>query len=278
MMNEIFGYMRLLIPTALLVLSAGAPVAVLGNPPAEPEDPAVADTLVAGPTPPPVKRGSLYERAIAGRLEVLYPGVEQRWLETETGPFLTIHRPASLPVPFGGLIVNSAPGTVVDGAPVLRRIAEAAAAGGWSVLSVQQVALGDPPAAAAARLDAARANFIAAGITNVVIVSDARGTGAALASMAADNSAAVVGLVGLGAWIGDPHGLEVSILDIAGTRDPAAMTAQRIRRAAAREYSKPVESIQIDGADRGFYGYEDEVAARVRGWLKRATPSIALRR
>jgi hypothetical protein len=216
------------------------------------------------------------EQAIAGRLLQLLPGVEQLWLDSPTGPFLSIHRPAEAPIPHGGMIVNSAPGTIVENSLVLRRIAESAVPRGWSVLSLQQIDSDEPLDAAAARIDAAIAHFAGAGIQNIVIVSDARGAAAALSSMAANASSAIAGFVALGAWTGDPTGLKVSILDIAGTRDPLALNAQHLRKSAASKYAKPVELVQIEGADPNFLGYEDNVASCVRGWLHRATPGIAL--
>ena len=34
----------------------------------------------------------------------------------------------------------------------------------------------------------------------------------------------------------------------------------------------------VDGAGPGFYGYEDQIAKRIRGWIQRTTPGVALKR
>ena len=221
----------------LVVLHGASPLAQVPEPP-PPAEPAA----LASPAPPvdvaPVT-GSANERLIAERLALSRFDVETLWLDTADGPFLALHRPADEAVPLGGLVIVATPGSIVDNVPVPRALLSVAAAGGWSVLSLQP---------------------------------------AALAAFAGNLPPAVVGFVGVGAWEADLTGIDVAILDLAGTRDARAMRWQEQRRAAAREYPNSLEAAAIEGAGPDFYGYQEDTARRIRGWLTRAAPSRVVTR
>lgn len=257
-------------PTPTAEPVALAPDAVAVSPLAEPQ----SEDVAAAPT----ATRSVFEQKLASRLAISQIDIEQIWLPNGAGTFLALHRPANVPIPAGGLVITTAPGGIVDGSPVHRHIAESAALGGWSVVSIQQVSADLAEAEAVSRIDAAIAYLTELGIENIVLVSDALGVPATIECIANNEGLKIAGLVVLGQWSDSLEGLTVSILDIAGSRDLAALRAQQVRKAQARDYPRPIERLMIDGAGPKFYGYEAPVAARVRGWLKRAAPGLVVHR
>lgn len=222
--------------------------------------------------------GSATERLIAERLALRRFDVETLWLDAADGPFLALHRPADEPIPLGGLVIVTTPGSIVDNAPVPHALSSVAPAGGWSVLSLQPPPADAAPAAAAERIIAAVAHFASLGLENIVLVGDAGGAAGAIAALNGALSPGVVGFVGIGAWDTDLTGTDVAVLDVAGTRDSRALRWQEQRRAMAREYPNSLEAIAIDGAGPDFYGYETHTARLIRGWLLRAAPAKVVSR
>lgn len=264
-------------PIAFVVLVAlGGSVAFAQAP--EPESPAAVPAADPGTVPPdapaPVP-GAANERLIAQRLALSRFDVEMLWLDTPDGAFLALHRPSDEAVPYGGLVIVSTPGSVVDYAPVPHALSRVAAAGGWSVLSLQPAVADSAPAATAARIAAAVTYFSGIGLQNIVLIGD---TGGATRALAGDLPPAIVGFVGVGAWESDLAGRDVAILDIAGTRDARAMRWQQQRQATARTYSNSIEAATIDGAGPDFYGYAEQTARLIRGWLQRAAPAQVVSR
>jgi len=245
--------------------------------PADPPEPQPAASGTAAPDSSPtaaLRAGEL----VADRLALIRFEAEQLWLETADAAYLVLYRPPEAPIPFGGLVISGGPGSIVDNASVLRALAEAAAAGGWSVLSVHQAGTDDNTEAAALRIVAAVARHRAEGLENVVVVADADGAPAALQAIALNPGSAVVGFVGIGAWDADLAGTDIAILDIAGTRDRRALRHQRRRVPLKRVYPNIIETQEVDGAGPDFYGYEDQTAQRIRGWLLRAAPAATVTR
>lgn len=243
-------------------------------------EPAAEVPPAVTPEPPPrdSAKGSAAERLIAQRLALGRFDVDTLWLDTSGGQFLALHRPADEAIPFGGLVIVSTPGSIVDNAPVPHALSSVGPAGGWSVLSLQPPPADAGTAASVERIVAAVAYFTGLGLQNIVIVGNAGGVDGAIAALNGALPPTVVGFVGVGAWDAELDGIDVAILDIAGTRDTRAMRWQQQRRAAARKYPNSLEALVIDGAGPDFHAYADHTARLIRGWLVRAAPAKVVSR
>lgn len=224
------------------------------------------------------------ERAIAKRLQLSPMGGEISWIGTEQEKFLAIYREGQRAELHGGIIINIASGAIVDNIPAHQTLAQTAAAAGWGVLSIQQPltnSTGAKPndaeldSRSVARLDAAVRYMVSLGIENLVIVGAAYGAVVAMRWIIDKPSPAIRGFVGLGAWSASLDGTDIPVLDVVGTRDQKAMVQQTQRTAKFRKRTPPIEALLIDGAGPAFYGYEDLLAKRIRGWLERAAPGVS---
>ncbi len=256
---------------------AGA-LAQAPDPPAPPAATPPAAAAEAAAEDPVPAAGSAAEQLIAERLALRRFDVDTLWLDTTDGPFLALHRPADEAIPLGGLVIIPTPGSIVDNAPVPHALSLIGPAGGWSVLSLQAPPADAEPAAAVARIVAAAEYFAGLGLQNIVLVGDAGGVVGAIAALNGALPPSVVGLVGVGAWDADLAGIDVAVLDVAGTRDTRALRWQAQRRAKAREYPNSLEAIAVDGAGPDFYGYATHAARLIRGWLQRAAPAKVVSR
>ena len=173
-------------------------------------------------------------------------------------------------------------GGIVDSRPIHQNLARTAAAAGWAALSIQPTlansALPGESSGTEAkpRLDAAFDYLVGKGIQNIVIVGDAAGAIDAMNYIVEKASPAISGFVGLGKWEAILEGTDIPILDIAGTRDQGAIAFKAKRQMKFRQREARIEQLEIDGAGLTFYGYEDQVAKRIRGWLERVTPGVAV--
>lgn len=290
---SVFMYRNPVIPRCILtgVLLAVLPgVGALARTPEPPASTApAAAALSATETPPttaantsagdfrPVS-GSAAEQLIAERLALRRFDVETLWLEAADGPFLALHRPADEHLPSGGLVIVASPGSIVDNAPVPHALSSVGPAGGWSVLSLQPPPADAPPAATSERIVAAVAYLAGLGLQNIVLIGDTGGVAGAIAALNGALPPTVVGFVGVGAWDADLAGIDVAVLDVAGTRDSRALRWQEQRRATARKYPNSLETVTIDGAGPDFYGYATHTARLIRGWLLRAAPAKVVSR
>ena len=257
--------------TVLAAISQLLAAAVAAAPPGEtpnPQDPSSANS--APDVPVPASAQSPRDQAVAQRLVLSRIDGEICWIESEGKNFLALFRESHEALLQGGLIINISFGSIVDAQPLHRELARSAVASGWAALSIQPATTdpGSPgklvPVVSNPRLDAAFEYLVARGIKNIVVVGDASGAVEAIRYVIEKESAAISGFIGLGRWSAPLEGTDISILDIVGTRDQL------------RRRKKRIEHLEIDGAGPVFYGYEQEIAKRVRGWLERATPGIAL--
>lgn len=235
--------------------------------------------------PPPIETPSrnATEQAIAGRLELILAGAEIMWLVAPAEEFLAVYRESEIQPPNGAIIINTANGLVVDNSRVHRVIAEGAASSGWTSLSIQPIAnnaasTSVPEERAHLRLNSAVEYVRRQGIENIIVVGDAGGANTAIQFITKSSPAGVVAAVGLGMWDEDLTGTDIPVLDIVGTRDHQALIKHQTRAAKTRRRANRVDLITIDGADASFSGYEDIIAKRLRGWLERITPGVAVRR
>ena len=269
--------------TVLAAISQLLAAAVAAAPPGEtpnPQDPSSANS--APDVPVPASAQSPRDQAVAQRLVLSRIDGEICWIESEGKNFLALFRESHEALLQGGLIINISSGSIVDAQPLHRELARSAVASGWAALSIQPATTdpGSPgklvPVVSNPRLDAAFEYLVARGIKNIVVVGDASGAVEAIRYVIEKESAAISGFIGLGRWSAPLEGTDISILDIVGTRDQPAVAFKNIRREQLRRRKKRIEHLEIDGAGPVFYGYEQEIAKRVRGWLERATPGIAL--
>lgn len=232
----------------------------------------------------PETAGDLQEQIIAERLQLSLVDGEILWIQSEKDSFLAILRDSYEAIPYGCIIINIPAGGIVDSHLLYRTLAKAAAVAGWVALSIQPSSVGSDPVAnpemssASARLDAAFDYVVSKGIENIVVVGEANGAEDAMNYIVQKASPAISGFVGIGEWDAILNEANIPILDIAGTRDHGALTLQNVRAEKYRRREKPIEKLQIDGAGPGFYGYEDQIAKRIRGLIKRTTPGVALKR
>ena len=258
-----------------------------GAPSAEPTaavgEPSQAAPVQSAPnTIEPVQGRTDREQTVAHRLSSPGADGEVCWLGSDSQGFLAIYRESYESVPHGGLIINISSGGIVDARPIHQVLARTAAAAGWAALSVQpRPADGAVPDEAGVveakpRLDAAFDYLVGNGVQNIVIVGDAAGAIDAINYIIDKASPAISGFVGLGKWDASLEGTDIPILDIAGTRDQGAIAFKAKRQVKFRQRETPIEQLEIDGAGPEFYGYEDQLAKRIRGWLERVTPGVAV--
>ncbi len=275
--NTRIGALPLILSVATVF--AGAAGAVANTNPVDAQSNAAAP---AAPVAASSEAGA--ERAIAERLKFSLVRGEIQWLETDGEKFLAVYRAADDDPPHGGIIISIQAGAVVDSVPVYRVLAQSLAAAGWAAISIQQpLPTSDPEsdesaAQAAARLKAAIAYMASRDIENIIIVSDPSGAGVALACIVEKTRPPIAGFVGLGAWDTALDGTDIPVLSVVGTRDTEGLARQEMRAAKTPTRGQAAEALKIDGAGPWFYGYEEPVAKRIRGWLERATPGIIVRR
>lgn len=275
------GAIQVAILLASLIQLSGS--AAAAAPSTELSQPAVLPTNSPAPNSPGTASArSPSEQAIARRLKSTGADGEICWIESKGEDFLAMFRESYEAQPHGGLIINIAPGAIVDARPLHRTLARTAAAAGWAALSIQPIITeSEPmdnsvPAETNPRMDAAFDFLVSKGIQNIVFIGDAGGAVDAMSFIVAKASPAISGFVGLGQWDALLERTQIPILDIAGTRDHPAIALKEKRRMKFRQREKPIEQLEIDGAGPGFYGYEDQIAKRVRGWLERVAPGVAL--
>ena len=201
-------------------------------------------------------------------------GAEVVWLDDDQRRYLAVWRKSREAVTAGGVIIHGVRGKVVDRDPVYREIAETLASAGWSVLSLQPAPTDAEPEAVTDRLKAAQSYLLAEGLQNIAMIAGRDGCGSAL-PLAADGGP-VKAYVGLGLLDCALNEIPAPILVVIGTRDPAGVRSQARRDVPGKPSSGLRESIVIEGAGPAFYGYESEVAKRIRGWLQRAAPGVQI--
>ena len=235
-------------------------------------------------TPVEKKARNITEQAIASRLQFTLNGAEIIWLEAQDQEFLAVYRDAEIQPPSGAIIINIANGRVVESSLTHRTIAEVAAGSGWASLSIQPTERSNQASTSAPeeeeallRLNSAIDYVRRQAIENIIVVGDAGGANVAIHCITKDSPAGVVAVIGLGLWNEDLTGTDIPVLDIVGTRDHQALIKHHARAVKTRQRDHPVDLVVIDGADASFTGYEDVVAKRLRGWLERITPGVAVR-
>ena len=185
--------------------------------------------------------------------------------------------------PNGALIYNIKPGDVVENSPLQRAIVDMAAAE-WDTLAIQQLENTIKLESDALvkqrieRVNGAIEYMRNRSLENIVIVGDAAGANIALRCVNENSPESVVAVVGIGYWDEEIADDGIRILEIIGTTDGRATHAHKRRKAKTKTRKIPVESIQIDGADASFSGFEMLVAKRLKGWLARSTPGKVVKR
>lgn len=222
------------------------------------------------------------EQIIAERLEFTNVNSQVVWLPEQSNKFLALFRAAEEQPPNGAVIYIVQPGEIVDNSPLQRVIAEMTAGSGWATLVVQQsrtdISNEDQQARRINRVNAAIDYIRGQSIENIILVGDAEGANIAVQCVEKNNPSGVVAIVGLGFWNESISDSDYQVLEVFGTRDVRAALEHERRQAKTKRRQIPIDTIEIDGADASFRGYEDLVAKRLRGWLTRSTPGTVVKR
>ncbi len=267
----------------LVSIIEAAPAAPNLEPAVEDSNPEIATASQTMPNAGGAAGGhTAREQDIARRLSLAEAYGEVRWLKSANENFLAMYRESYQAIPHGGLIINIWSGGIVDSRPLHQNLARIAAAAGWAVLSIQPAPSNSTLSAEEKsveenpRLDAAYEYLVAMGVQNIVVLGDAEGAIDAMSYIVGKASPAISGFVGLGKWDARLEETDIPILDIAGTLDRGAIALKEKRKTKYRHRGTRIEQLEIDGAGPTFYGYEDQVAKRIRGWLERVTPGVAV--
>jgi dienelactone hydrolase len=224
------------------------------------------------------------EQIIADRLELTTIGAQVVWLSAQSEEFLGLFRASDQQPPNGAVIYNNQPNEIVHNSPLQRSAVEMMVAAGWDTLAIQQLSSdgetsGDDQAEQRIdRVNAAIEYMRGRSIENIVLVGDAEGANIAIQCVKKSKPRGVVAIVGLGFWDEKLSDSEIRVLEIFGTTDGRATLEHERREANTKGRITPIDTIEIDGADASFRGYEDLVVKRLRGWLARSTPGKVVKR
>lgn len=244
--------------------------------------------LLAGPAgaAPDLAR----EQRIRAQIQRQVSGEETVTLQTGQLEFLALHRPAETPKAQGGLILLHGREAHPDWAPVIRPLRLRLPAHGWETLAPQlPLPSSDSPERAYSRLIAEALPRVAFAVeflksrqvTDLVVVGHDLGARVALEWLARDDAPREVRacvVIGLAVEPQQPDGgvlgalkrIKRPILDVYGSRDPAALDSAPQRAAAARVAENAAyRQLPIEGADHLFTGLDDTLVTRVRAWLAR---------
>lgn len=235
--------------------------------------PVAKDTAPAGPAALPEREAVLASAIAEGRYEDGF-----LTLGEGEGEFFARFEAAEQQPGRGSLLFAPQQGRFVGTDPLVAALLEELPPNGWNVLAVQ-TPLSAPTASAdgdAARDEAARARLLA-GLAHlsgrgVPIVVAGAGHGAALAASCLGEAAptGVTGFAAIGPWAAPLPAVPAGLVEIVGTLDDEALALAERRARDARQAERPVpETLLIPGAGARFEHFEDAVARRLRGWMKR---------
>jgi hypothetical protein len=232
-------------------------------------EPVTSDRLASGLLPSGDTRGEIIE------------------LDAEGGSFIAIFQPSGRDQSHGGIILLHDQGTSANSLELIRPLRLGLSQAGWDTLSLQLPSgPGDQIHAASqsrraiilARLQAGLAWLKARKSLNQAIVAQGNSAGPALQFAAGKPPRELRALVLVSSLIepDEADGLadaliriRLPLLDIYAERDHGAVldAAQARRDAAARRKDKKYSQVDIPGSVAGFFGLEESLLSRIRGWL-----------
>ena len=214
---------------------------------------------------------------------------DAEWLEADGHKFLGIYTEDQTGAAKGGVIILHGIGVHPDWPDVISPLRSELPEHGWTTLSIQMPVLPNEAELkdyiplikeAAPRIEAARAFLKSKDIEPIALVAHSLGAIMASATLAekGDLGLAGFGAIGMSSSDLDPQvdttaqmaKLDLPILDLYGSRDlDLVLGSVKPRAAAARKAGNDrYRQVEVEGADHFFIGLEDELVARVRGWLE----------
>ena len=204
-------------------------------------------------------------------------------LETDGGGFIAIFQKSQRDPSHGGIILLHDQGTNANSLEVIRPLRLGLPQVGWDTLSLQlppgprdrvSAASQSRRTVIAGRLRAGLAWLKARKSLNQAIVAQGDSAGPALRFASESPPRELRALVLLSSPIEPAEGdgldrIKLPVLDVYAERDHDAVldAAQARRDAAAGREDKRYRQAEVPGAVPGFFGLEDSLLSRVRGWL-----------
>ncbi|MGB1800034.1 MAG: DUF3530 family protein [Gammaproteobacteria bacterium] len=238
------------------------------------------------------------ELQISEKLEKELEGGEILWLDANGEKFQSILIRQTNEQAKGAAIILHGMGAHPDWPQIISPIRKALPEYGWVTLSIQLPIIaaenqvedyGETLTRAAARIEAAISALHELKFRNIVAIGHSFGAATALSYFEQANGRRIVALAAIGlqdyAFVKPPidiFGLieksNVPILDIYGSRDYKKATDQAADRrlAGKKGGNKGYMQVEIEGADHYFTKLEDVMIKRIRGWMQKAAPGMAI--
>jgi pimeloyl-ACP methyl ester carboxylesterase len=223
---------------------------------------------------------------------------EAVWLKTGDNQFLALFTEHSAYIAQGAAIILHGMGAHPDWPEVIAPIRTSLAEQGWSTLSIQLPVLapetpvagyGETVKEVGQRIGAAVQLLRDKNFLNIVIIGHSFGAAAAAKYLAEEKEQRIHAFVSIGIrsqkflnpkldLMQEIEKIKIPVLDIYGSRDfDSVVRSAADRRLAARKSGNRVyRQIEIEGADHYFIGLESLLVKRIRGWLEKASPGVAV--
>jgi pimeloyl-ACP methyl ester carboxylesterase len=236
------------------------------------------------------------EQSIAETIVSRVAPADVLWLEVDGAKVLALYNEQILKKPRGAVLLLHGMDRNADDPALMRALRTALPKAGWSVLAVQlpvlpanspREAYGGTVEAAAKRVQAALAELKKRKQLNIALVGQDLGAALALSMAGSAKDVRAVAALSLSSAEGlnppvdvaAPIGkLKVPVLDMyGGFAEPAQHKLAEQRAAAARTAKHPWYSqVVIAGTDDMLTNVTHAVVIRVRAWLSKAAPGVAL--
>jgi pimeloyl-ACP methyl ester carboxylesterase len=237
------------------------------------------------------------EQRIAAEIEDAILVGEPIRLQAGEVSFFAIHAEAETDRLRGAVILLHGRGANPDWNDVIKPLRTRLPEAGWETLSLQMpVAASDAPdrayraliPEAGPRIDAAVEFFRQRGFGNIVLLGHSLGSRMGLAWLAAGAPEEIRAFVAVGLPVGRGSGgqealaalekVKIPMLDIYGSQDIGAVrrSVRARAQAARRAGNSGYRQVEVAGADHFFRGLEDTLVLRVRAWIARVAPGVAV--
>lgn len=238
------------------------------------------------------------ELQVSERLEQELNDGEIMWLDANGEKFQAILNKQTNEQAKGAAIILHGMGAHPDWPQTISPIRKALPEYGWTTLSIQLPIIaaenqiedyGQTLERAAARIEAAISTLHELKFRNIVAIGHSFGAATVLSYFGQADGRRIVALVAIGlqdyAFVKPPidiFGLiekaNIPFLDIYGSRDYKKATDQAADRrlAAKKGGNRQYTQVEIEGADHYFTKLEDVMIKRIRGWMLKAAPGLAV--